>query len=187
MTAYRPLHASDVEVGEPQPSLLTPVAEFFRRALRMPWRRPAVPAAIATAGAATTLLTPPDGQPVLRDRMLSEVRAEHDAMSPAAAHAQAMHEASEPYLPAVPASRAVTPVHAGRAPWTGAQPVLDDEALAELDRRAWVLSQLPANPARVTAGDMRRAIDSLRAMPAYGQAPVARVQEAERLAGAMRP
>ena len=59
------------------------VALFFRRLVR-PWRRKPAAPAVAAAGAATVLLTPPDGTPVLRDRMLSEVRAEHAPTAPIA-------------------------------------------------------------------------------------------------------
>jgi len=51
--------------------LLACLPPFFRRALRMPWRKPAVPAALPSAGAAT----PPDGVPVLGTRLLSDVRS----------------------------------------------------------------------------------------------------------------
>lgn len=79
MTAY-PRHAFDVAPGDPQPTVLTPLALFFRRALRLPWRKRPVPAAHPAAGAAT----PPDGLPVLRDRMLSDVRREYGAGLPTA-------------------------------------------------------------------------------------------------------
>lgn len=119
----------------------------------------------------------PDGeaQPVLGDRMISEVRREWDAGT---SHADVMWQASEPYLPLpVRADRPVTPVRAGPAPWTGETPALDEEALTELDRARWVRSQLPARAEDVTREDMERALASLRAVPA------ARALEGERRAG----
>src|SRR5579859_5533472 len=98
MTAY-PRHAFDVPVGEPQPTLFTPLAQFFRRALRLPRRKPAVPEIPReVSGTATVLLTPPDGTPALGGRMLSEVRREHDLLSTAelaALHPRGRH----PYPP----------------------------------------------------------------------------------------
>ena len=100
MTAPYPKHAFDVAPGEPQPSLLTPVAEFFRRALRMPWRKPAVPADVPAGTAAGhypccahcedgSPCEPRDNHPapctggcndpVLRDQMLAQVREQWNA------------------------------------------------------------------------------------------------------------
>ncbi|HEY1705925.1 MAG TPA: hypothetical protein VGG75_40090 [Trebonia sp.] len=77
MTAYRPLHASDVEIGEPQPSLLTPAARFFRRAIAAVRRKEAAPAAPRTAGAVTPLLA--DAEPVMGNDMIASVRGQWDA------------------------------------------------------------------------------------------------------------
>lgn len=112
-------------------------------------------------------------------------RPQTSLLSPAAAHAQAMWEASEPYLPPPPV-RADLPVQrtptADHAPWTGAQPALDEAALAELDREHYIASHLREALAAgtLTAGYMR---DVMEVAPVYGQAPVARVLEAE----AMQP
>jgi hypothetical protein len=158
---------------------VSPVASFFRRAIAAVRRRLAVPAAIATAGAATTLLTPPDGQPVLRDRMLSEVRAEHDLLS--TAELAALHPRGRHPYPAPPV----------RLPRPGGEIVIDERGHVSVC--PWPAAQPPAfarppEPERadVTSVDLNRARPYVPA-PAYGQAPVARVLEAERLAGAMRP
>jgi hypothetical protein len=78
MTDLYPRHAFNVAPGEPQLSVAGLVARFFRRAIAAVRRKEAVPA-VAAAGAAT----PPDGLRVLGDRMLSEVRREHDALTDA--------------------------------------------------------------------------------------------------------
>lgn len=94
------------------PCTLSAVPPFLRRVLRLPWRKPAVP--VPHPGAGTAL---PSGDryehcehcnltceevhpvpcgfgcndPVLGDRMLSEVRAELDAHRRARQHADIMH------------------------------------------------------------------------------------------------
>jgi hypothetical protein len=157
MTAYSPQHAFDVAPGDPQPTVFTPVAEFFRRLVR-PWRREkAAPAGVCPAGAATDsprVHIPADrfftesqawaelrfGEPVLGDRMLSEVRPEHgrrrDDTMPAgfpatpaqmAEHANAMHAMAARYLPAPP-----RPVN-GRN--LGTQPRQSPVPFTELNRK----------------------------------------------------
>jgi hypothetical protein len=167
VTAYRPLHASDVEVGEPQPSLLTPVASFFRRAIAAVRRRLAVPAA-RPAGAATTLLTPPDGQPVLRDRMLSEVRREHDGLRerPRPTH----YDRRDGEIVVTTQNKVV---------------ILPSDPYAQCPWPPAARPACAAPPEPVRADDTRcdlRIARPYAPMPVYGQAPVARVQEAERLA-----
>lgn len=54
---------------------------FFRRIVAAVRRKPDLVGRAWTPGAApTALLTPPDGTPVLGDRMLSDVRARYDAV-----------------------------------------------------------------------------------------------------------
>lgn len=76
-----------------------PRTPIFRRSLRLPWRKPAVPAGYETAGAATALIN--DAAPVLGDQWVSDVREQWNAWhdgTPAARHAM-----TEPTgFPAVP-------------------------------------------------------------------------------------
>jgi hypothetical protein len=65
---------------------------FFRRILRGMRREAAVPAEPRPAGAATVLIA--DAEPVMRDRMLSEVRAESDARQQAVQDMRAEYIAS---------------------------------------------------------------------------------------------
>lgn len=121
-------------------------ASTFRRAMRMPWRKPAVPAAVATAGAATSLL----GEPVLGDRMISDVRAHADAMNEISTRYVPLHDQTLPRL--------TTSDH---APWdTSSFPAVDE---AEEERVEWVRSQLETC-AEPTTGAMRGIIAGLRAM-----------------------
>lgn len=157
---------------------VSPVAEFFRRLVRQWRRRLPVPAA-RPAGTGTVLLshpaTDPAGQPVLRNRTLAEVRAERNA-----GHADAMHAG---YASAVDRLRreaglpTVAQMHAMRAgspQW--AFPPLAEPLSPEPRSRG------PVHDTRTDLAAPHYAPD----VPAYGQAPVARVLEAERLAGAMQ-
>jgi hypothetical protein len=118
---------------------------FFRRGLRLPWRKPAAVPACPPAGAAT----PAGGTAVLGDRMLSEVRAElgerpggvlTDAQQ--VAHAGVMHKQSARYLPPQPRR----PVN-GRS--LGTMP-----RIATPDHPPWVTAAMPVLP---TGREMREA------------------------------
>lgn len=163
----------------------SPVTLFFRRMIAAVRRRKAVPA-VAAAGAAEPsgwpccvhCLTgspciPPDnhpipcsdgcnGLPVLGDQMLSEVRAEQDKAYP-----------RPTYYPRPDGDVIVDKRnHVHLRPVNGRN--LGDlprrTPAATLNRAPWETGAFPV-PADVTL------------VPAYGQAPVARVLEAERLAG----
>lgn len=127
---------------------VSPVASFFRRAIAAVRRRLPVPAA-RPAGTGTVLLAPPDGQPVLRDRMLSEVRAEWTCRS--------VRERRDCYV--IVDDRNHVSLH------------MPDGDPRDLHRRKPMAGRQPWQTA---------------AMPVYGQAPAARVLEAERLAGVMQ-
>jgi hypothetical protein len=164
-------------------AVLASVPEIFRRVLRMPWRKRAVPAEFPAAGAATA----PLGDPVLRDRWTWEVCAEYDAPRPTftpraltageqAAHASAMHEASLPYLPPLPTTADLRneyfrPVN-GR--YLGTLP--RRTPAATLGRAPWETGSFTV-PADVTLVPAR----------VHGETCVANVLEAERLAEAMQP
>ena len=205
MTAIYPRHAFGVALGDPQPTLLAAMSKFFRRVLRMPWRRRAVPAELRTAADLRTAgaATPPgfpccvhceDGSPceprdshlspcsdgcngVLAGRMLSEVRTEWNAWHDALTDRE---------------------VAALRPPKTLARQ--DGEVL--IDERGHVTVR-PVNgrylgdlPRRTPAATLNRApwktgsfavpVD-VTLVPVYGEVPVAEVLEAERLAKVMRP
>lgn len=153
---------------------VSPVASFFRRAIAAVRRRLPVPAA-RPAGTGTVLLshpaTDPAGVPVLRDRTLSEVRAERNA-----GHADAIRAGyasavdrlrQEAGLPTVAQMHAM---RAGSPQW--AFPPLEEPQWAEPQPRG------PVHDTRMDLYAPHYAPD----VPVYGQAPVARVLEAERLA-----
>lgn len=82
---------------------------FFRRLVRPWWRKPAPPEVSTSASGAGRTGTSLLGEPVLGDRMLSEVRSEHNerlagGLTPAqaTAHAEAVNAMSARYLPAPP-------------------------------------------------------------------------------------
>jgi hypothetical protein len=99
-------------------------------------------------------------------------------------HADAMWQASEPYLPPSPAGenpypwhvtpqewqsyvnagRAVEPVRTGEhPPWTGSQPALTPEVeAAELDRQRYIRARLDECGPGATADDLREILDALR-------------------------
>jgi hypothetical protein len=69
----------------------------------------------------------------------------------------------------------------GHAPWSGSFPALDAAAEAEQGRVDFARSQLEQHdPADITPELLQGVLDSLRAMPVYGEKPVAAVLEAER-------
>lgn len=76
---------------------------------------------------------------------------------------------------------------ADHAPWSASLPVLDGQAEAEQARVDWVRSQLEECRAKATTEDMRRVLNSLRAMPVHGfgvdrcEADVLAAEQAERL------
>jgi hypothetical protein len=200
MTAH-PRHAFNTVPGRPQPSLLTPVAQFFRRFLAGFRRRLPVPA-VAAAGTGTGPLAEPDrfpccvhclsgspcdpadshprecddgcNAPVLGQDMLSEVRARWDIVGRLAKSARlpdaeiADLDARVDYWMRQPRRRPVNGRYLGTLPRR--------HPGATLPRVEPLVDRGPDHPPWMTG-----------AFPVYGQAPVERVLEAERLAGAMLP
>lgn len=145
------------------PATLGALPVFFCRVLRLPWRKPAAPADRHAAGAATA-----GAEPVLGDRMVSEVRAESDARQRARQHADAMHAG---YAAA-----------ADRLRQEAGLPTVDQEA-AELMRAEYIRSQTAETAASRDPETLQRVLDGLvnldKPAPVFGQAPVADVLEAE--------
>jgi hypothetical protein len=169
-------HAGHHAASHAAPLAILP--QLFRRAIAAVRRKPAVPAGVA-AGAATALLTPPDGTPVLGDRMLSDVRRERNEDAEIAA-------LSGPEIRA-PGVRKILPradgqIVIGDDNRVHVRPV-NGRLLGTLPRRtpAATLNRAPWETGSFTVpGDVTL-------VPAYGQAPVARVLEGERLADVMLP
>lgn len=156
------------------------VIPFFRR-LRLR-RKPAVPAELPpaaelrAAGAATALL----GEPVMRDRMLSEVRAEYDGLTDL--EIAALTPRGEHPYPPLP-TRLLRPAGDGEividergrvsvCPWPPAARPMWDEPPAREPRTQVDLPVVP--PARPYAPE-----------PVYGQECQLKVEETERLAAEM--
>jgi len=114
--------------------------------------------------------TPPGWTPLL-EGSVDDVRREYGR-----------HARTQPRQPLTEQVIEVTEAP-GHAPWSGSFPALDAEAEAEHARVKFARSQLEQHkPADITPEVLQGVIDSLRAMPAYGEKPVATVLEAERLA-----
>ena len=109
------------------------------------------------------------------------------------AHADTMWQASEPYLPELPqrptglfARKAEVAPTADAPPWetsTGVQAVVDPN---EAVREEYIAGYL-RDAAEITPGLMRDAMDDLRNLPVYNEAPQLEVAEAERLSRVMQP
>ena len=148
MSAYTPRHCATVQ-RQPKPGP-GPLALFFRRALRLVQRKPAVPAKYGTAGAAAAPLdTSLLGDPVLGNDMIAKVRDRwndrHDGTQPSFALTRPVYIPSE-------------------APPTGELPVLG----GQLPRRTPGAS-LADNPPDPTPEQMRA--EYFGQAPEYGQAP----------------
>jgi hypothetical protein len=151
--------------------------------------------AVAAAGAASVPQGPPASKPPLT-AMPPTARETRPAPgwhqeTAAGAHANAVWQASEQYLPRRPkpgtlAARTVPVAQTASAPpWetpTGVQPAVDDVAEMHAEYLRSYFDERLAQSGVVTRADMEAARDALRKLdaPACGQAPVARVLGAER-------
>lgn len=184
-----------------------PRASFFRRALRMPWRKPSAPA-VKPAGAATALIA--DAQPVLGDRTIDDVRAQwnewhdgtpqHDLLTTtelAALNTPAHLGPKRPTRLQRPDGEIVIDErnHVSVCPWPAAErplradppkPERPDVTTSDLSPARYV-PDVPAPVEFTTDPDVAaEALDALR-QPEYGRDPAARVLEAERLSRVMQP
>lgn len=115
----------------------------------------------------TSLLTPPDGLPVAQQ----------------AAHADAMHAISAPYLGIH--ERTIPRVRSGVQPWeTAPIPALTETG--QQRRCDFIKSQFPEHPDDFSDDDLRAtlasAMHSVSAIPVFGEAPVATVLAAQETA-----
>jgi hypothetical protein len=185
-------------------AVLASVPEIFRRAIAAVRWRKAAPA--VCAGAATTLLTPPDGQAVLGDKTIAQVRREYDTGQLAAIH-PAAHGPERPTVLERPDGQVVIdeqhhvrvrPVNGrplGTQPRRQPDPAFLEEEAAEAERSLYVRSQMRGAVATSDPAVLRQVIAALKRpertptepVPVMGETCVANVLEAERLAQVMRP